>query len=396
MSKLSRYLLTLMVVSILLGTGAVALGLSIHLNGYAAKQARTALMWPEEQQKENGEQPVLERMELMADYRGRLLNVQGNISREDALVLLNYYMDNRAQMLPGVTHRVSVDGSDYYIARLPIFSPRGHIRLGYVNPVSLSGLLGRLNVIFASVLAGTLLLAVAVGVMAGRRVESAQGRMKAFFENASHDLRTPLTVIQGYADAVQAGVVSPEEGGAAIITQGERMSHLVEEILMLSRIDAGERELNLETVDLRDLLVEATSQLRHAAQAQQKRIVMQLPEVKVMRRVDVGAMLRAIQNILDNAVRYARTTITVRLWTDRLHTHITIADDGAGIPESELHQVFERYYRGSGGHNGIGLSLAQELVMLHGGRVTASNDGGACFDITLPRRLRLMPRKTKP
>lgn len=390
MSRLTRYLLVVMVVTILVGTGALGLGLSFHLNDYVARQAQAALIRPEGAQDE--ERPIFERMELLADHRGRLLETNGNIRREQALALLSYYMDNRDQMLSGAIRRVSVGESNFYIRRLPVFSPRGHTRLAYVNTISLGELLGRMNWVFAIVMAGTLLLAVVVGMLAGRRVENAQGKLKSFFENASHDLRTPLTVIQGYADGIQAGVIPPKEGGAAIITQGERMGHLVEEILMLSRIDAGERKLNLEMTDLRDLLVEATGQLRHAAQKGGKRLEVHLPENKVMFRVDVGAVLRALQNLLDNAVRYSKSTVVVRMWADRLYAHIMVADDGPGIPPEELSQVFERYYRGANGQNGIGLSLAQELVALHGGRLKAHNnpEGGACFEVILPQRKRLI------
>lgn len=387
MSRLSRYLLVVVVLSILAGTGALALGLRYHLSDYVAREAREALMRPEEQAgASNGPRPIFERMELVADHRGRLVENHGNIRRDQALALLSYYMENRATMPPHVVRRITVGGNSFYIRRLPVFSARGHFRLAYVNTVSLGGLLGRMNLIFAVVMAGSLLLAVTMGMLAGKRVENAQGKLKAFFENASHDLRTPLTVIQGYADAIQAGVVPPDEGGAAILAQGERMGHLVDEILMLSRIDAGERKLNPEATDLRDLLVEATSQLRQAAQNRQKRFEMLLPEHPAVLQVDVHALLRALQNMLDNALRHGREVITVRLWTDRLHAHILVADDGPGIPEAELNQVFQRYYRGSGGQNGIGLSLARELVVLHGGNLVAYNDGGACLEIQLPMR----------
>lgn len=394
MSRLSRFLLVVVVLSIVAGTGALALGMRYHLNDYVAREARDALLRPEDASP--AQRPVFERMELVADHRGRLVDSRGNIRRDQALALLSYYMDNRAHMPPHVIRKVSVGGSDFYVRRLPVFSAQGHFRLAYVNTVSLGGLLGRMNLIFAAVMAGSLLLATAVGIMAGKRVENAQGKLKAFFENASHDLRTPLTVIQGYADGIQAGVVSPEEGGAAIIAQGERMGHLVDEILMLSRIDAGQRKLTPEPTDLRDLVVEATSQLRQTAKQQQKRLEMKLPEQPVVLNVDVHALLRALQNMLDNALRHGREAVTVRLWSDLLHAHILVADDGPGIPEAELNQVFERYYRGSGGQNGIGLSLARELVALHGGKLVAYNDGGACLEITLPLRRLFRGRGNAP
>ncbi len=392
-------MLVLVAVSILAVTGMLAMLLSFHLNAYVASQAKEALIRPEAPgELIDGQRPVLERLELLADHRGRLLESQGTIRREQALALLSYFMDNRERMLTGEVRRVTVGPSDFYIRRVPVFSSRGHVRLAYVDTASLGELLTRMNWIYAIFMAGTLLASLAMGVAAGKRVENAQGKLKAFFENASHDLRTPLTLIQGYADGIQAGVVTPQEGGTAITAQAERMGTLVEEILMLSRIDAGQRKLQPELVDLGDLLVEATSHLRHRAAQQQKRLVLELPEEGVSLQVDIQALLRAFQNLLDNALRHSRSAVTVRLWKSLRSAHILVADDGPGIPREELNHVFERYYRGSGGQNGIGLSLSRELVALQGGRLRAYNDGGACFEITLPlgRELRgRQPAKPK-
>lgn len=219
-------------------------------------------------------------------------------------------------------------------------------------------------------------------------VDDAQGKLKKFFENASHDLKTPLTVIQGYADGIRAGVIDPQEGGETIVAQGERMTALVEEILMLSRLDAGQRKLNPVPRDLRETLQTAAMQLKRTAAEQHKEISLSLPDEALVMPVDEQVMLRALQNLLDNALRYADTRITLSLRVGRREARIVVSDDGAGIPPEELTQVFERYYRGRSGQNGIGLSLARELVLLHGGHISAHNDGGAHFVIRLPLNAR--------
>ncbi|NLD33576.1 MAG: HAMP domain-containing histidine kinase [Clostridiales bacterium] len=384
MNTLRRRLLVPLFVSLFVALGALGLGVRYYLNEYIVSQANQTLRQASRAGDGSQGRTVFEARLLLADHRGSLVDKDDALGHDRAFALLSYYRQNRAQMLVGDIMRVSAAGGDFFLRQLPIVSARGTITLAYVDTASVGTLMLTLHRVFAAALVFAMVLAVLAGMHAGRMVDDAQGKLKKFFENASHDLKTPLTVIQGYADGIRAGVIDVQEGGQTIAQQGERMTALVEEILMLSRLDAGQRKLVPERRDLREVLQTAAMQLKRRAADQSKEVCLDLPPEAVVLPVDEPALLRALQNLLDNALRYAAGRVTLALRQGRREARIHISDDGAGIPLRELSQVFERYYRGSGGQNGIGLSLVRELIALHGGQINAYNEGGAHFVIRMP------------
>lgn len=388
MKGLRRRLLVLLFAALFIAIGALGLGARYYINKYIVSQATQTLRQMTPSGDRGDAQTIFDARLLMADYRGSLLDKDEHLEHDKAFALLSYYRQNRLPMLRGDITQVTAGGSHFLLRQLPIVSPRGTVTLAYVDTGSVGQLMDTLNRVFAAALLFSILLAVLAGIRAGRMVDDAQGKLKKFFENASHDLKTPLTVIQGYADGIRVGVIDPQEGGETIVAQGERMTALVEEILMLSRLDAGQRKLNPAPRDLRETLQTAAMQLKRTAAEQHKEINLSLPDEALVMPVDEQVMLRALQNLLDNALRYADTRITLSLRVGRREARIVVSDDGAGIPPEELTQVFERFYRGRSGQNGIGLSLARELVLLHGGHISAHNDGGAHFVIRLPLNAR--------
>ena len=223
-----------------------------------------------------------------------------------------------------------------------------------------------------------------LGFRFGRDIEKEAERQQTFFQNASHELKTPLMAIQGYAEGIQAGVM--DAGGAAevILAESDRMTELVDELLDISKIDMGRQQLALSEMDVRELLYDSIRAVEPAA-AGGIAIVPDFPEEPVMVSCDDTRLRRAVTNILSNGVRYARSQLHLTCRTDKRNVTIRIQDDGDGIAEADLPHIFDRFYMGKSGKSGIGLALTKEIIHLHKGTIRAYNgDGGAVFEITIP------------
>ena len=224
-----------------------------------------------------------------------------------------------------------------------------------------------------------------LGFRFGRDIEKEAERQQTFFQNASHELKTPLMAIQGYAEGIQAGVM--DAGGAAevILEESDRMTELVEELLDISKIDMGRQQLTLSEMDVRELLYDSIRAVEPAAAAGGITITPDFPETPVMVSCDDTRLRRAVTNILSNGVRYARSELRLTCRADKRYVTIRIQDDGDGIAEEDLPHIFDRFYMGRSGKSGIGLALTKEIIHLHKGTIRAYNgDGGAVFEISIP------------
>lgn len=241
-----------------------------------------------------------------------------------------------------------------------------------------------LNWVFFAVLLAISSVMCLLGFRFGRDIEKEAERQQTFFQNASHELKTPLMAIQGYAEGIQAGVM--DAGGAAdvILEESDRMTELVEELLDISKIDMGRQRLTLSETDIRELLYDGIRAVEPIA-AGGIAIVPDFPEEPVMVSCDDTRLRRAVTNILSNGVRYARSELRLTCRADKRHVTIRIQDDGDGIAEADLPHIFDRFYMGRSGKSGIGLALTKEIVHLHRGTIRAYNgDTGAVFEISIP------------
>ena len=241
-----------------------------------------------------------------------------------------------------------------------------------------------LNWVFFAVLLAISSVMCLLGFRFGRDIEKEAERQQTFFQNASHELKTPLMAIQGYAEGIQAGVM--DTGGAAdvILEESDRMTELVEELLDISKIDMGRQRLTLSETDIRELLYDGIRAVEPIA-AGGITIVPDFPEEPVMVSCDDTQLRRAVTNILSNGVRYAHSQLHLTCRADKRHVTIRIQDDGDGIAAEDLPHIFDRFYMGRSGKSGIGLALTKEIIHLHKGTIRAYNgDGGAVFEITLP------------
>ena len=241
-----------------------------------------------------------------------------------------------------------------------------------------------LNWVFFAVLLAISSVMCLLGFRFGRDIEKEAERQQTFFQNASHELKTPLMAIQGYAEGIQAGVM--DTGGAAdvILEESDRMTELVEELLDISKIDMGRQRLTLSETDIRELLYDGIRAVEPIA-AGGIAIVPDFPEEPVMVSCDDTQLRRAVTNILSNGVRYVRSQLRLTCRADKRHVTIRIQDDGDGIAEEDLPHIFDRFYMGKSGKSGIGLALTKEIIHLHRGTIRAYNgETGAVFEISIP------------
>ena len=242
-----------------------------------------------------------------------------------------------------------------------------------------------LNWAFFAVLLAISSVMCLLGFRFGRNIEKEAERQQTFFQNASHELKTPLMAIQGYAEGIQAGVMDTGSAAEVILKESDRMTELVDELLDISKIDMGRQQLALSEMDVRELLYDSIRAVEPTAAAGSIAIVPDFPEEPVMVKCDDAQMRRAVTNILTNGLRYARSELCLTCRADKHHVTIRIQDDGDGIAEEDIPHIFDRFYMGRSGKSGIGLALTKEIIHLHKGTIRAYNgDSGAVFEISIP------------
>ena len=242
-----------------------------------------------------------------------------------------------------------------------------------------------LNWAFFAVLLAISSVMCLLGFRFGRDIEKEAEQQQTFFQNASHELKTPLMAIQGYAEGIQAGVMDTGSAAEVIMEESDRMTELVEELLDISKIDMGRQQLALSEMDIRELLYDSIRAVESAAAASGITIAPDFSEEPIMVKCDDTQMRRAVTNILTNGLRYARSELRLTCRADRRQVTIRIQDDGDGIAEADLPHIFDRFYMGRSGKSGIGLALTREIIHLHKGTIRARNgDTGAVFEISIP------------
>ena len=217
-------------------------------------------------------------------------------------------------------------------------------------------------------------------------IRRSEEEKRQFFQNASHDLKTPLASITGYSQGIVSNVIKDHQKAASIIlSESLRMTDLVESILSLSKMDSHTFDLHptdLEVMEFLDECVDIMSTIR-------KDCVIHLESAHPLTiHTDPELLKRVIQNILSNCLRYADHEILIRMSTDGNSLILLIQDDGPGFPEKDLPHIFERFYKGDGGKNGIGLSIVWTGIHYLGGSITAGNravpEHGAYYQLLLP------------
>jgi two-component system sensor histidine kinase BaeS len=223
-------------------------------------------------------------------------------------------------------------------------------------------------------------------------LQRSRGLEQQFLLSVSHDLRTPLTSIQGYAEAIADGAVPDEQAAAGIIlTESRRLERLVRDLLDLAKLESRQFSFGLRTVDLGELVGDSADGFRRQVEEADLQLRFEPPAQVVPAIADPDRLAQVVANLVENALKYAAGSITLAVVADPSAPRIEVADDGPGIAAQDLPHVFERLYVAS--HepvrkeigSGLGLAIVRELVEAMGGSVRAEADpgGGARMVVTL-------------
>lgn len=224
------------------------------------------------------------------------------------------------------------------------------------------------------------------------KLREEDAEQKTFFQNASHELRTPLMSIQGYAEGIKYDIFDEEEKENAIdviIDETQRLSGMVENLLSISKMDmsrSGSYEVKKQLLSVEKINALIIDKVRGNFVHEDKEIINNISSGNVYIYANENDIIRMLENIFSNCLRYARSRVFYKVFTENNNVVFSISDDGPGIDPEVLEHLFERFAKGSDGKHGIGLALAKSIAEEHKGSIVAYNikDGGACFEMSIP------------
>ncbi len=226
------------------------------------------------------------------------------------------------------------------------------------------------------------------------RLKDSELLHQTLLNSISHEMRTPLTSILGVASAIEKKAFtdnSLKEISESLNYAGDRLNHVVENLLDMSRLNSGYLGLKLEWHDLMDLIGVVLKKLERTLRGRKVKIL--IPDNFGLLHIDFRLFEHAISNLILNAIQYAGENCNIEINVTELNNkiYINVIDDGPGIPEAGRSQLFEKFYRVPGtpaGGTGLGLSIVKGIIELHKGKVSyeANNEkGGSKFIIELPQ-----------
>jgi two-component system, OmpR family, sensor kinase len=227
------------------------------------------------------------------------------------------------------------------------------------------------------------------------RVRASQQAQRDFVANVSHELKTPLTSIQGFSQAILDDAIEDKSRAARIINdEAARMHRLVEGLLDLARMDSGQAALQFGPVDLGHILRSVSEKLDLRAREKKVTLKANMPGLPLI-IADGDRLAQVFTNLLDNAIQHTPgggvVTLAAAVEAGGAAVLVTITDSGTGIPASDLPRIFERFYRvdksrAAGRGYGIGLAITKEIVQAHGGTISAESvvGLGTKFTVKLP------------
>jgi signal transduction histidine kinase len=224
------------------------------------------------------------------------------------------------------------------------------------------------------------------------RMEKLRRNMVA---DVAHELRTPLSNVSGYLEAIRDGVVKPDESTIASLSEETALlSRLVDDLQELALADAGELKLYRQEEDLSQLIEHAITAISVKAKEKGLELTIDIPQSLPPVNIDYHRINQVIHNLLYNAITHTSSTgkITVSVRSLEKMVRVDVIDTGEGIPAEDLPNMFERFYRVDksrtrpGGGSGLGLTIAKRLIEAHGGTIGVQSElgKGSCFYFTLP------------
>lgn len=274
--------------------------------------------------------------------------------------------------------RVKINEATYYIkAGTEYYEDNNERLLAYVDVTGEPELVKEISfgvLLDAFVIAA---LGAAIGYFLGKKLEQNDKAQKTFFENTSHELKTPLMAICGYAEEIEMGVITDySQAGRMIVSQTERMSKLIEDILYLSKMESGTEPLKCEPIEMASLVQDILMPLEGIVNRRNLSVSLELDEGYV--KGDPEKLEHAVANLITNSVKYACSQIEIS-WKNQV---LSIWNDGGELSTEDFSHMFERFYTGQNGNSGIGLALSKEIVEMHGWKLSAKNDRhGICLSM---------------
>ena len=249
--------------------------------------------------------------------------------------------------------------------------------IAYIDITGEIEMIKQINIVFVISALLTGLFGSVIGFFIGKKLEQNQLAQKQFFENTSHELKTPLTSIRGYAEGLEKGVITDRAKiGKSIAEQTEKMSGLIEEILCFAKLDSGSVKLEKEDIEMCDFLQDCLMPFEGTVLNRELKVSLDLNPMTVS--ADPDKLDHAVSNLITNSLKYARSRIDISCGNGRF----SIQNDCEDLTDDTLEHLFERFYTGRDGNTGIGLAIAKDIIELHGWKITAERkDEGICFTV---------------
>lgn len=215
---------------------------------------------------------------------------------------------------------------------------------------------------------------------------------KQFFQNASHELKTPLMTIQGYAEGIRDGIFTGDKAdkGLDVITnECERLKKIVTEMILLAKLESEDGIFHTKAVFVKQLIAQAVERMQPLTMNKEVEIEVRYEvddPASLVINGDPEKLLQALLNIMGNAIRHASQIIRIQISVDDDHVKIQVIDDGEGIADQLLPQLFQRFIKGKNGETGLGLAISRAIIERCKGQITAYNDAnhGAVFSMRFP------------
>ncbi len=413
--KKIRYQLTLaMIASTIIVFGLVIFSINYYQQNYILNRAESALQSEARYYRS-------EQMPLEDDYDSRFFDVDvafidadfnavkfdenNYFTREDYFFNRLYY---QSELPKDAIVEVSSDFADYYAILLEapdaiLFGepydddswpssvdtmPTSSLLVLFVDISASTNLINNLNVVFMVALLLAVVVEGLIGIYLGKRLEDSQLKLKHFFQNASHELKTPLMSIQGYAEGAKSGVIAEKAMAFdVILKQSDKMRRLIDEMLNISKLDSRGYQLKREAVDMLDIVEACIEDYQVLAARAGINLNLQCDGSDYDLIGDGLQLYKAVGTIVGNAVKYAATTVQLTLQKKGKQISVEIYNDGSPIGDDDVKHIFDRFYSGEHASSGIGLAMAKQIVALSKGRIAVENKmAGVAFKIELPTK----------
>ncbi len=212
-----------------------------------------------------------------------------------------------------------------------------------------------------------------MNTMVSNLVEQEQAS-RYFFQNVSHELRTPLQIILAQLEAYQYDFVSKENTLHVITNQGERLKLLIDDLLVLSRLESHNVDVVVESIDIRDVIEEISSSMHVLLEDKGLEMKYQFPSDPVILKMDESSLTKVLSNLLTNAIRYSKSKIIWEVIDTINSIEVKITNDGEMIPEDFKDKIFDRFQKGDRGHIGIGLAIVKAVMEHYGGDIQVDSN----------------------